>query len=87
MQGNTRIFVKVDLLLHEKEFDALRHFAQTIDNSRIDSYSSIDYSEEDNCVIVTSLSEEMLEFPDLHIKMDSGYALMTIDSLKKFIPQ
>lgn len=84
---NKMIFVKVDLLLHEKEFTVLRDSLK--DFNWDNDYNSLDYSlEEDNILIDSLIPNEcsiLSDVVNIENKLSSGYILLTTDSLKKLL--
>ena len=89
MYRNTPIFVNVDLLLHEKEFNALQDFMKNLDPAELDFDDSIDYSFEKDCICITPLLPYecqvlpgMADFKRFE-KFSSGYIRLTIDTLQK----
>jgi len=88
------VLVKVDLLLHEDQFTALRDFMQDLDISTLKPNDCIEYSMENDCIIINPLvpddrfvrlgTSEML----IHDKVTSGeYILLTVGTLKNLISQ
>ena len=100
MQENYYVFLNSDLLLHEKEFNALRDFMQNKKNqSTLKPNCCIDYSLEKECINISSLiskedeaklSKNTTARPELYAnnrrnKLCSGYDLLTINTLKKLL--
>lgn len=87
------ILVKADLLLHENEFSVLRDFMQNLDFSTLKSDDCIEYSMENNCIIVNHLvpDDRFLRLGAIEMmkddKISSGYILLTIETLQKIISQ
>ncbi|MBQ2938637.1 MAG: hypothetical protein IJE05_07240 [Clostridia bacterium] len=91
------VFVKTDLLLHEKEFNALLDFIKNLEQSDLRNDDCIDYSAEEGCITVTSLmtGNQKTTTPKLILAsvypkeridaLASGYILLTIGSLKKLL--
>lgn len=88
---NTMIFVKVDLLLYEQEFNALRKFIYYVEKSNLKDNDTIDFSPKYNCIDIIPFVPKGYKFlPEIvhikkHSKIISGYMLLTIGTLKKFI--
>lgn len=88
---DTKIFVKVDLLLYEQEYNALRQFMYYVEKSNLKNNDTIDFSPKYNCIdIIPSVPKGFGVLPEIvhtqkHCKILSGYMLLTIGTLKKFI--
>ncbi len=100
MQENYYVFCLSDLLLHEKEFNALRDFMQNKKNqSTLKPNCCIDYSLERECINISSLiskedeaklskittARRELYANNRRNKLCSGYVLLTINTLKKLL--
>ena len=93
---NTLLFVKTDLLLHEMSFDIMKDFFSKADDDCISPMSildSINYvvihdANSENGVCIGALESDLLR-PNINIltreKLSSGYILMTLAELKKFL--
>lgn len=82
---NPIIFVKVDLLLHEESFKALKEFV--CQDTTTKTYSSLDYCPDKNEIIVTEYSE-LFKNAFLSLiahKVTSDYILLDYQNLKKLL--
>lgn len=85
MSKNINVFVKVDLLLHEDSFEALKTFVMR--NNNINNMYSLDLDFEKNEIICTGYASEF-NFAFLALiahKLAQDYMLIPLEELKKFL--
>lgn len=84
MDGNF-IFVKTDLFLHEKSYEALRSFVSS--GKTLTNLYSLEYNVEKNSVVCTPY-DPLFNYATLALVADNlakGYIFLSVDDLKKML--
>ena len=84
---NCIVLMKVDFLMHEKEFDALRNFVSELDFTDVKLFDEFDYNmEEDKVILIHQpIHPDYSNLDLIYDKTQDGYIVLDLNSLKRFV--